>query len=84
MRLAYADPPYLGLCKLYGHRHEDPWGPGMAPASELPPGVHAGCGRPVMIRGDEFRRWWFQPRSEPFVTLRQFTAAYCLCRREDN
>ena len=26
MKLAYADPPYLGCCKLYDHRHEDPWG----------------------------------------------------------
>lgn len=26
MRLAYADPPYLGCCRLYGHRHEAPWG----------------------------------------------------------
>lgn len=26
MRLAYADPPYLGCCKLYGHRHEAPYG----------------------------------------------------------
>jgi hypothetical protein len=26
VRLAYADPPYLGSCKLYGHRHEEPWG----------------------------------------------------------
>lgn len=29
MRLAYADPPYLGCCKLYGHEHNDigmmPW-----------------------------------------------------------
>lgn len=24
--LAYADPPYLGCCKLYGHRHEAPYG----------------------------------------------------------
>ena len=23
---AYADPPYLGCCALYGHRHEEPWG----------------------------------------------------------
>lgn len=26
MRLAYADPPYLGCCAMYGHRHEEPWG----------------------------------------------------------
>src|SRR5215472_9547942 len=26
MHFAYADPPYLGCCKLYGHRHEEPWG----------------------------------------------------------
>ena len=26
LRFAYADPPYLGCCKLYGHRHEEPWG----------------------------------------------------------
>jgi hypothetical protein len=26
MRLAFADPPYLGCCKLYGHRHEEPYG----------------------------------------------------------
>lgn len=26
MRLAYADPPYLGCCAKYGHRHEAPWG----------------------------------------------------------
>ena len=26
MRFAYADPPYLGCCNLYGHRHEEPWG----------------------------------------------------------
>lgn len=28
MRLAYADPPYLGCCKLYDHNHPDgpdPW-----------------------------------------------------------
>lgn len=25
-RLAFADPPYLGCCRLYGHRHEAPWG----------------------------------------------------------
>jgi hypothetical protein len=29
MRLAYADPPYLGCCKLYDHEHNDggsmPW-----------------------------------------------------------
>jgi hypothetical protein len=24
--LAYADPPYLGQCAKYGHRHEAPWG----------------------------------------------------------
>lgn len=23
MKLAYADPPYLGCCKLYGHEHGD-------------------------------------------------------------
>ena len=23
MRVAYADPPYLGCCGLYGHRHDD-------------------------------------------------------------
>lgn len=23
MRLAFADPPYLGCCKLYGHEHND-------------------------------------------------------------
>lgn len=26
MRFAYADPPYLGCCRLYGHRHEQPYG----------------------------------------------------------
>ena len=26
MRFAYADPPYLGCCGLYGHRHEEPYG----------------------------------------------------------
>ena len=26
VRLAYADPPYLGCCGLYGHRHEEPYG----------------------------------------------------------
>jgi hypothetical protein len=26
MRLAYADPPYLGCCGLYGHRHEGRFG----------------------------------------------------------
>lgn len=26
MRFAYADPPYLGCCGLYGHRHEAPYG----------------------------------------------------------
>jgi hypothetical protein len=26
LRLAFADPPYLGCCKLYGHRHEESWG----------------------------------------------------------
>lgn len=26
LRLAYADPPYLGCCRLYGHRHDEPWG----------------------------------------------------------
>ena len=25
MRFAYADPPYLGCCRLYGHKH-DRWG----------------------------------------------------------
>lgn len=29
MRFAYADPPYLGCCRLYGHEHNDdglePW-----------------------------------------------------------
>jgi hypothetical protein len=25
-RLAYADPPYLGCCGRYGHRHDEPWG----------------------------------------------------------
>lgn len=25
-RYAYADPPYLGCCKLYDHHHEEPWG----------------------------------------------------------
>lgn len=25
MRFAYADPPYLGCCGLYGHRHDPPW-----------------------------------------------------------
>jgi hypothetical protein len=24
--LAYADPPYLGCCGRYEHRHEEPWG----------------------------------------------------------
>ena len=23
---AYADPPYLGMCSYYGHRHEEPFG----------------------------------------------------------
>jgi hypothetical protein len=26
MRFAYADPPYLGCCGHYGHRHEQPYG----------------------------------------------------------
>ena len=26
LHLAYADPPYLGQCSRYEHRHEDPWG----------------------------------------------------------
>ncbi len=26
LRLAFADPPYLGCCGLYGHRHEAPYG----------------------------------------------------------
>lgn len=26
MRFAYADPPYLGQCAKYGHRHEAPYG----------------------------------------------------------
>jgi hypothetical protein len=26
MKLAYADPPYLGCCGLYSHRHEAPYG----------------------------------------------------------
>lgn len=26
MRLAYADPPYLGCCGLYGHDHRAPYG----------------------------------------------------------
>lgn len=26
LRLAYADPPYYGSCRRYGHRHEAPWG----------------------------------------------------------
>jgi hypothetical protein len=27
VRVAYADPPYLGYCgKFYGHRHEEPYG----------------------------------------------------------
>ena len=26
MRFAYADPPYLGCCRLYGHYHEAPYG----------------------------------------------------------
>jgi hypothetical protein len=25
-RFAYADPPYLGCCAKYGHRHEEPYG----------------------------------------------------------
>jgi hypothetical protein len=26
MRIAFADPPYLGCCGLYDHRHEAPYG----------------------------------------------------------
>lgn len=26
MRFVYADPPYLGCCSKYGHRHEAPYG----------------------------------------------------------
>ena len=26
MRFAYADPPYLGCCRLYGHHHRQPYG----------------------------------------------------------
>lgn len=26
MKMAYADPPYLGQCSRYGHRHETPYG----------------------------------------------------------
>ena len=26
MKFCYADPPYLGCCRLYGHRHEEPYG----------------------------------------------------------
>jgi hypothetical protein len=26
VKLAYADPPYLGCCSLYQHRHEEPYG----------------------------------------------------------
>ena len=33
MRFAYADPPYLGCCKLYDHRHEEPYGCWDDPAS---------------------------------------------------
>lgn len=25
-KIAYADPPYFGCCRLYGHRHEEPYG----------------------------------------------------------
>ncbi len=26
MKIAYADPPYLGCCALYGHDHREPFG----------------------------------------------------------
>lgn len=26
MKIAFADSPYYGCCKLYDHRHEAPWG----------------------------------------------------------
>lgn len=26
MRFAYADPPYLGCCRLYDHNHQEPYG----------------------------------------------------------
>ena len=26
MKFAFVDPPYLGCCKLYQHRHEAPYG----------------------------------------------------------
>ena len=26
MKFAYADPPYLGCCRRYEHRHQEPWG----------------------------------------------------------
>lgn len=35
MRIAYADPPYLGCCKLYGHHHEPPYGCWDDPAAHL-------------------------------------------------
>lgn len=34
MKFAYADPPYLGCCKRYDHRHEAPWGCWDDPASQ--------------------------------------------------
>lgn len=35
MRMAYADPPYLGCCNLYGHHHEAPFGCWDNPSTHL-------------------------------------------------
>jgi hypothetical protein len=56
----------------------------MMPASELPPGHCAGCGKPRGISREDFARWFKQsPRSGPFVPLAVFLRPYCSCPKSD-
>lgn len=63
------------------HDHHDQ-ALGMKPATELDPGIHSSCGKPVQLPAHVFRDWWFTPRSERFVPLRELLAPYCVCSSE--
>lgn len=60
MKLAYADPPYLGCCGYYGHRHEEPWG------CWDEPGIHM---KLLYHLAENYDGWAYSATSQSLVRL---------------
>src|SRR5579863_7067620 len=67
MRFAYADPPYLGKCSAYGHRHEEPWGCWDGPESHGALSDHL---------AENFEGWAYSLSSPSLRTLRPLLKAF--------